>query len=202
LTDPLFPPFCDVCAVIVTFPDRLPVTTPLPDTVAVLVLELDQKKVWFGMMLPLLSVAVAESCMVDPGFSFLDGAVTATLEPDSYPHALRDVLAAAIRSSPHLYPSVSPDRSLGELVAALWRIEEAAAAERRLKRLTLYRRFGLWVVLMVALVIAQPPVLQPREEVPAPILLGTWVVVAIIAYWLAGRLLALYENRSSTFDVR
>src|SRR4029079_19740498 len=80
LTDPLFPPFCDVCAVIVTFPDRLPVTTPLPDTVAVLVLELDQKKLWFGMMLPLLSVEVAESCMVDPGFSFLDGAVTATLD--------------------------------------------------------------------------------------------------------------------------
>jgi hypothetical protein len=44
LTDPLFPPFCDVCAVIVALPDRLPVTTPVPDTVAVLVLELDQKK--------------------------------------------------------------------------------------------------------------------------------------------------------------
>jgi hypothetical protein len=42
LTDPLFPPFCAVCAVIVTLPDRFPVTTPLPDTVAVLVFELDQ----------------------------------------------------------------------------------------------------------------------------------------------------------------
>jgi len=45
LTDPLFPPFCAVWAVIVTFPDRFPVTTPLPDTVAVLVFELDQKNV-------------------------------------------------------------------------------------------------------------------------------------------------------------
>lgn len=130
------------------------------------------------------------------------GPIEATLEATAYPDELRDVLAAAIRSSPHLYPSVSPDRSLGELVASLWRIEEAAEADRRLKRLTLYRRVGVWAVLMVALVIAQPPVLQPREEVPTPILIGTWVVVAIVVYWLAGRLLALFENRTSTFDIR
>jgi hypothetical protein len=64
--------------VIVTFPDRLPVTRPLPDTVAVLVLELDQEKLWFGMTFPLLSNAAALSCIVDPGFSFFDGAVTLT----------------------------------------------------------------------------------------------------------------------------
>jgi hypothetical protein len=32
------------------------------------------------MTFPLLSVAMADSCMVDPGFSFFDGAVTATLD--------------------------------------------------------------------------------------------------------------------------
>jgi len=32
------------------------------------------------MTFPLLSVAIADSCMVDPGFSFFDGAVTATLD--------------------------------------------------------------------------------------------------------------------------
>jgi hypothetical protein len=80
LTDPLLPPFSDVWAVMVTFPERFPVTTPLPDTVAVLVLELDQKKLWLVMTFPLPSVAVAESCIVDPGLSFFDGAVTVTLD--------------------------------------------------------------------------------------------------------------------------
>jgi hypothetical protein len=42
--DPLFPPLCDVCAVIVTVPDLLPLTSPVADTVAVLVLELNQTK--------------------------------------------------------------------------------------------------------------------------------------------------------------
>ena len=42
--DPLFPPVAAVFAVIVTVPDRFPVTTPLADTVAMLVLELDQRK--------------------------------------------------------------------------------------------------------------------------------------------------------------
>jgi hypothetical protein len=42
--DPLFPPVRDVRAVIVTVPGRLPVTTPFADTVAVLLLELDQRK--------------------------------------------------------------------------------------------------------------------------------------------------------------
>jgi hypothetical protein len=42
--DPLFPPFWDVCAVIVTVPRRRPVTTPFADTDATLVLELDQRK--------------------------------------------------------------------------------------------------------------------------------------------------------------
>lgn len=41
VTDPLTPL---VWAVIVTTPDRLPVTTPLPDTVAVMMLEVDQRK--------------------------------------------------------------------------------------------------------------------------------------------------------------
>ena len=41
-TDPLFP--SEVLAVIVTVPDRFPVTSPPEDTVAVLVLELDQEK--------------------------------------------------------------------------------------------------------------------------------------------------------------
>ena len=44
--DPLFPPACDSWAVIVTFPDFFPVTTPVAETVAVLVLELDQTKLW------------------------------------------------------------------------------------------------------------------------------------------------------------
>jgi hypothetical protein len=76
---------CDVWAVIVTFPFRLPVTTPLADTVAALVLELDQMKLWFGTAFPLLSSAVAVSCIVDPAFRFFDGAVIVTVatgEPD------------------------------------------------------------------------------------------------------------------------
>src|SRR5215213_3451275 len=77
--DPLFPPLDDVWAVIVTSPGRFPVTTPLADTVAVLVLELDQKKVWCGTAFPLASIAVAVSCIVAPGFTFLDGAVTLTV---------------------------------------------------------------------------------------------------------------------------
>jgi len=42
--DPLFPPVADVFAVIVTVPVLFPVTTPVVDTVAVAVLELDQRK--------------------------------------------------------------------------------------------------------------------------------------------------------------
>jgi len=42
--DPLFPPVADVFAVIVTVPLAFPVTTPFADTVAVAVLELDQRK--------------------------------------------------------------------------------------------------------------------------------------------------------------
>jgi hypothetical protein len=123
-------------------------------------------------------------------------AVTASLDPQEYPDALRDVLAGAIRSSPHLYPSMSPDRPLNELVAALWRVEEAARADRRMKRLTLYRQVGLWILLMGVLVVAQPPVLQPRPEVSTLILVGIWLVVAIGAYWLAGRLLVLFSPNS------
>ncbi|HEX7979729.1 MAG TPA: hypothetical protein VF461_14065 [Gemmatimonadaceae bacterium] len=77
-TDPLLP-LCDVWAVIVTFPFRFPVTTPLADTVAPLVSELDQLNFWFGTVFPLPSRAVAVSCIVDPGFSFFDGAVTVTV---------------------------------------------------------------------------------------------------------------------------
>jgi hypothetical protein len=124
------------------------------------------------------------------------GEVTATLEPDVYADGLRDVLAAAIRSSPHLYPSISPDRPLDELVAAIWRVEEAARADRRMKRLTLYRQVGLWIVILGVLVIAQPPVLQARAEVPTPVFLGIWVAVAIVTYWLAGRLLLLFSPDS------
>jgi hypothetical protein len=40
--EPLVPPVTDVWAVIVTVPGRFPVTTPLGETVAVVVLELDQ----------------------------------------------------------------------------------------------------------------------------------------------------------------
>jgi len=42
--EPLFPPPEEVRAVIVAFPFRFPVTSPVDDTVAVLVLELDQVK--------------------------------------------------------------------------------------------------------------------------------------------------------------
>jgi hypothetical protein len=44
LDDPLFPPPDDVLAVIVTLPDSFPVTTPVEDTLALSVLELDQRK--------------------------------------------------------------------------------------------------------------------------------------------------------------
>ena len=77
--DPLFPP---VWAVIVTLPFRFPVTTALADTVAVLVLELDQMKLWFGTRFPLWSLAVAASCIVDPAFTFFDGAVTVTVDTE------------------------------------------------------------------------------------------------------------------------
>jgi hypothetical protein len=130
------------------------------------------------------------------------GPVTATLEPDAYADGLRDVLAAAIRSSPHLYPSISPDRPLDELVAAIWRLEQAAQADRRMKRLTLYRQVGLWIVIMGVLVLAQPPVLQARAEVPTPVFLGIWVAVAIVTYWLAGRLLLLFSPDSILSDRR
>jgi hypothetical protein len=129
-----------------------------------------------------------------------ESSVTARLEPDAYPDALRDVLAAAIRSSPHLYPSISPDRPLEELVAATWRLEQAARADRRMKRLTLYRQVGLWIVILAVLVIAQPPVLQARAEVPTPVFLGIWLAVAVVTYWLAGRLLLLFSPDSITSD--
>ncbi|MEA2674224.1 MAG: hypothetical protein QOI92_1416 [Chloroflexota bacterium] len=128
--------------------------------------------------------------------------VTATLEPDAYADGLRDVLAAAIRSSPHLYPSISPDRPLEELIAAIWRLEQAAQADRRMRRLTLYRQVGLWIVILGVLVVAQPPVLQARAEVPTPVFLGIWVAVAIVAYWLAGRLLLLFSPDSILSDRR
>jgi hypothetical protein len=127
--------------------------------------------------------------------------VTATFEPEpAYPDALRDVLAAAIRSSPHLYPAISPDRPLEELVAAIWRVELAARADRRRKRLKLYRQVGLWIVILAVLVVAQPPVLQARPEVPPPVFLGLWVAVAIVAYWLAGRLILLFSPDSILSD--
>ena len=63
---------------IVTDPFFLPLATPLADTVATLALELDQVKLWFGTVLPLLSIAVAVSCMVFPTFTFFDGAETLT----------------------------------------------------------------------------------------------------------------------------
>jgi hypothetical protein len=125
-----------------------------------------------------------------------DGLVSATLEADDYGEALRDVLASAIRSSPHLYPAMSPDRPLEELVAAIWRLEQAAQADRRMRRLTLYRQVGLWIVIMGVLVVAQPPVLQARAEVPTPVFLGLWLAVAIVTYWLAGRLLLLFSADS------
>lgn len=130
-------------------------------------------------------------------------AVTATFEPEpGYADALRDILAAAIRSSPHLYPAISPDRPLEELVAAIWRVEQAARADRRTKRLKLYRQVGLWIVLLAVLVIAQPPVLQARPEVPTPVFLGLWVAVAIVAFWLAGRLILLFSPDSILSDRR
>ncbi|HYK95912.1 MAG TPA: hypothetical protein VE011_08630 [Candidatus Dormibacteraeota bacterium] len=128
------------------------------------------------------------------------GPVTATLEPNSYPDALRDVLAAAIRSSPHLYPAIAPDRPLEELVAAMWRLEQFARADRRRQRLALYRQVGLTIILLAALVVAQPPVLQPRADVPVPLLLGIWLVVAVGAYWLAGRLLLLFAPGITSAD--
>lgn len=123
--------------------------------------------------------------------------VTATVEPaPAYVDALRDVLAAAVRSSPHLYPSISPDRPLDQLVAAIWRVEQAAQAHRRMQRVKLYRQVGLWIVILGVLLVAQPPVLQARAEVPTPIFLGLWVTAAIVAYWLAGRLLLLFSADS------
>jgi hypothetical protein len=77
--DPLFPSLVAIRAVIVTPPFRFPVTTPLADTVAVLVLELDQVKLWFGTVVPLLSFAAAASCIVDPFFTLFDGAETVTV---------------------------------------------------------------------------------------------------------------------------
>ena len=128
------------------------------------------------------------------------GAATAALEPDAYPDALRDVLAAAIRSSPHLYPSIDPGLPLGGLVAALWRQELGARADRRNRRLARYKQLGLWLLLIVVIVIARPAVLVPRDEVPTPILAGLWLLVSLGAYWLAGRLLALYESSSVSSD--
>jgi hypothetical protein len=128
------------------------------------------------------------------------GPVTATIEPDAYADGLREVLASAIRNSPHLYPAISPDRPLEELVAAMWRLDEAARADRRMKRLTLYRQIGLWIVILGVLVVAQPPVLQARAEVPTPVFLGIWVTVAIVSYWLAGRLLLLFSPDSISSD--
>src|SRR5437764_82443 len=64
---------------IVTLPLRFPVTRPLEETVAMLPLELDQEKVWFGTAFPVLSSAVAVSCIVEPSFRFLDGPVRTTL---------------------------------------------------------------------------------------------------------------------------
>ena len=43
------------------------------------VLELDQTKLWCGTGFPARSSAVAMSCSVDPTFSFLVGAVTVTV---------------------------------------------------------------------------------------------------------------------------
>jgi hypothetical protein len=43
--DPLFPPVAAVFAVIVTVPVLFPLTTPVAETAAVAVLELDQRKV-------------------------------------------------------------------------------------------------------------------------------------------------------------
>jgi hypothetical protein len=77
--DPIFPPLAAIRAVIVTPPFRFPVSTPLADTVAASVLELDQVKLWFGTVFPLLSFAVAASCSVEPRFTFFDGAETVTL---------------------------------------------------------------------------------------------------------------------------
>jgi hypothetical protein len=79
-------------------------------------------------------------------------------------------------------------------------VEQAARAERRLKRLTLFRQVGLWVVLMVVLVVAQPPVLQARPDVSTPVVVGIWLVVAIGAYWIAGRLLVLFSPGSISSD--
>jgi len=76
-TEPFLPLMSSV-ALIVTLPDLMPVTTPLCDTEALL-LELDQKKVWFGTVFPLLSFAVAVSCIVFPTFRLGEGAVTVTV---------------------------------------------------------------------------------------------------------------------------
>jgi hypothetical protein len=124
------------------------------------------------------------------------GPITATLLPGEYPDELRDTLAAAIRSSPHLYPFIDPGSALAGLVAALWRQELATRADRRNKRLARYKQIGLWLVLMAAIVVARPAVLQPRADMATPILLGLWLVVALGTYWLAGRLLALYDSSS------
>ena len=67
-----------VWALIVTLPDRTPVTRPVDDTVA-FELELVQMKLWFGTVFPLLSKAVAVSCIVFPTFRLFDGAVTVTV---------------------------------------------------------------------------------------------------------------------------
>jgi hypothetical protein len=65
--------------VIVAFPTRFPVTTPLVDTVALSVLELDQEKLWCGHEVPLASCDGRRAASWIPPSRSSTGAVTLTL---------------------------------------------------------------------------------------------------------------------------
>jgi hypothetical protein len=82
-------------------------------------------------------------------------------------------------------------------VASLRRANLDRRVDQRARRRALLEHVGLWLVLMAAIVLAQPPVLQFRDEISGPIFIGLWVAVAIVAYWLAGRLLVLFHDSSS-----
>lgn len=125
------------------------------------------------------------------------GPITATFEPGAYAEDLRVLIAAYLRRSPPPGPAIDPDLPLGGLIASLRRANVDRRVEQRARRRALLERVGLWLVLVAAIVLAQPPVLQPREEISGPIFVVLWVAVAGAAYWLAGRLLVLFRDSST-----
>ena len=125
------------------------------------------------------------------------GPITATFEPGAYADELRTIIAAYLLRTPPPGPPIDPDLPLGGLVASLRRTNQDRRVDQRARRRALFEHVGLWLVLMAAIVLAQPPVLQPRDETSGPIFVVLWVAVAVAAYWLAGRLLILFRDSSS-----